>query len=120
MTTISVLPETSGPQSGTYRAVAGKHQAVGDTIGQALDALAPQLDTSESATLVVLQRMRPDRFFTAEQQQRLQELMTRWRAARDTGTALPAEEQTELEALVEAEIHAAGLRAAALLREATS
>ena len=33
--------------------------------------------------------------------------MARWRAARDTGTTLPAEEQAELDTLVEAEVQAA-------------
>lgn len=61
--------------------------------------------------------MRPDHFFTTEQQQRLQQLMARWRAARDAGSALPPEEQAELQALVEAEVRAATERAAALLRE---
>ncbi len=108
MTTVSILPEMSGVRAGTYRAVAGNFQAVGNTIGQALGFLPQaQLDASENATLVVLQRLRPDQFFTAEQQQRLQELMGRWRTARDSGTALPSEEQAELEALVDAEVRAA-------------
>ena len=59
-----------------------------------------------------------DRFFTAVQQQRLQELMAKWRAARDSDQSLPADEQTELEQLVDAEVKAAGLRAEMLLREA--
>ena len=44
-----------------------------------MDALAAQLDQSEAGTLIVVQQMRPDRFFTADQQQRLDELMVRWR-----------------------------------------
>jgi hypothetical protein len=57
---------------------------------------------------------RPDCFFTAEQQQRLEELMGRWRTARDMGTSLSDEEQTELESLVEAEVRATTERASAL------
>ena len=53
---------------------------------------------------------RPDRFFDARQQQRLAELMERWRAARDAGTEPPAEEQAELEALIEEEVRASGRR----------
>jgi hypothetical protein len=60
----------------------------------------------------VVQQLRPDRFFTA-QQQRLEELMGRWRTARQGHNALPPEEQAELDALVEAEMQAAGQRAAA-------
>ncbi len=64
-----------------------------------------------------MQHLRPDRFFTAEQQERLKELMARWRAARDAGMSLPSDEQAELDALVDAELHAATERAAALLKE---
>jgi response regulator of citrate/malate metabolism len=58
--------------------------------------------------------MRPDELFTAEQQQRLAELLARWRAARDTGASLPPQEQAELDALVQAELRAATERSAAL------
>ena len=58
--------------------------------------------------------MQPDRFFTAEQLERLSELMLRWRQARDAGTTLPPAKQAELEALVEAEVRAAADRAEAL------
>jgi hypothetical protein len=114
MTTISIFPEHSGAQPTGYRAVAGNRQSVGRTAGEALDALTSQLDEAERGTLVVVQHRRPDQFFTAEQQQRLQELMGRWRAARDAQTGLPADEQAELNALVEAEVRAAAARAAAL------
>jgi hypothetical protein len=40
--------------------------------------------------------------------------MDRWRTARDQGATLPADEQTELEALIAAELHASAARAAAL------
>lgn len=46
----------------------------------------------------------PDRFFTAEQIARLQELMAVWRTARDTGAVLDADEQVELDGLVSAEL----------------
>ena len=61
-----------------------------------------------------IQSLRPDRLFNAEQQQRLAELMERWRTARDRGESLPAAEQSELDALVEVELRAAGNRAADL------
>jgi hypothetical protein len=54
----------------------------------------------------------PDRFFSEPQQQRLEELMARWRQARDSGRALSPEDQAELEGLIEAELRAAGERAA--------
>jgi hypothetical protein len=116
MTTITILPDSPTTQPTTYRAIAGDRQSVGRTVGEALDAINAQLADAEKSTLVVVQHLRPDQFFTAAQQQRLQELMARWRAARDGGTILPPEEQTELNALVEAELRAATLRAAALVR----
>ncbi len=117
MTTISIMPESTSTGDRTYRAVAGQIQSVGKTPGEALDALTSQLGEAETGTLLVVQNLRPDRFFTAQQQQRLAELMRRWRAARDAGTALPPEEQAELDALVEAELRGAAARAAALLSQ---
>jgi len=117
MTTISIVPENTAAGHRSYRAVAGPIQSVGKTPGEALDALTAQLSETETNTLVVVQNRRPDQFFTAEQQQRMAELMQRWRAARDSGQTLPAEEQAELDALVEAELRGAAARAAALLRQ---
>ncbi len=61
--------------------------------------------------------LHPDEWFTAEQQQRLADLMACWRATRDAGTPLPAEEQAELDALARAELEAAARRSAALARQ---
>jgi hypothetical protein len=47
----------------------------------------------------------------------LDDLMSRWREARDNGSELLPEEQAELEGLIEAEIHAATKRAEAALSE---
>jgi hypothetical protein len=115
MTTIAILPETPGSPHTQYRAVAGQLHSVGKTAGQALDALTSQLADAEAGTLVVVRHSRPDRFFSAVQQQRLEQLRSRWRQARDAGTALPPQEQAELDALVEAETRAAAERARALL-----
>jgi hypothetical protein len=121
MTTIAILPETVGPTGTTYRAVAAQAQSVGKTPGEALDALTAQLDEAEAGTLVVVvQQQRPDRFFTAQQQQRLAELMGRWRAARDAGGPWSAADQAELDALVAAELQATATRAAALVRQLAS
>ena len=117
MTRVAILPEPSMQGEVKYRAVAGARQAVAKTVGAALDALAAQLPPEESGTLVVVQNHRPDEFFTAQQQQRLEELMHRWRAARDTGKVLSPSEQAELNALVDAEVQASGERAAAALAD---
>ena len=58
---------------------------------------------------------RGDGFFSNEQIARLTELMARWRAARDTGVSFPADDQDELDRLIEAELMAAIARSAALL-----
>ncbi len=117
MTTVAILPENAGSAGTTYRAVAGKKHGVGRTAGEALDALTAQLSDEETGTLIIVQNLRPDRFFTAQQEQRLEELMARWRAARDRQTSLSPDEQTELDSLVQAELQAATQRAAALVRE---
>src|SRR5438552_12015446 len=116
MTKIAILPEPS--VGGTvYRAVAGARQAVGKTVGGALDALTAQLPPEESGTLIVVQNHRADQFFSAQQQQRLEKLMGRWRAARDSRKALSSSDQAELNDLVDAEVQASGERAAAVLAD---
>ena len=100
-----------------YHAVAGDKQSDGRTAGEALDALTAQLPLDEAATVVVIQSFKPDRFFNAAQQQRLEYLTEQWRLARDAGTMLPPDQQAELEALVETETRAAGNRMAALADE---
>ncbi len=118
MTTVAILPETGSESGTTYRAVAGSKQSSGRTIGEAIDALTPQLENDDnSATLIIVQQQRPDMFFTAEQQQRREQLMAEWRAARDANVKLSSEAEAELEALVLAEVRAAGQRAAALLKQ---
>jgi hypothetical protein len=118
MTTISIVPEPRTPGETTYRAIAGSHQSTGRTPGETLDAITSQLDDEASATLLIVQQMKPDQFFGAEQRQRLTSLMDKWRTARDRGEALPADDQLELERLVDEELEASAKRAEALLREA--
>ena len=115
--TITIVPERVGEDGITYRAIAGALQSAGRTAGEALDALAKQMSEEETSTLVIVQNHRPDRFFTAEQQERLNGLMWRWRAARDGGCAFSIEEQAELEQLVEAELKAATTRAESAITE---
>jgi len=114
MTKVAILPVPSEKGVVSYLAVAGDKHSQGSTVGEALDALTPQLSIDEAGTLIIVQSLRPDRLFNAEQQNRLANLMERWRVARDRGETLPVAEQSELETLVEAELHAAGRRAAVL------
>src|SRR2546423_1237899 len=100
MTRVAILPIPT--EKGTaYCAVAGDKRSQGTTAGAALDALTAQMRPDEADTLVIVQNRRPDLFFTTTQQQRLEQLMAAWRSAQQTGTAWCAQEQAELEALVE-------------------
>jgi hypothetical protein len=114
MTKVAILPIPTEKGNISYRAVAGDRQSHGRTAGEALDALTAQLSDDETSTLVIVQNLRSDRFFNTSQQQRLAELMDRWRTARDKGESLPTDQQAELEALTEVELGAAAGRAAAL------
>ncbi len=116
MTRVAILPVPTTSGEVTYHAMAGGKQSHGKTAGEALDVLTDQLQADDSGTLVIVQHHRPDAFFGEPQQQRLADLMARWRSARDSGTDLPAAQQAELDALVEEELLASQERTAALLR----
>jgi hypothetical protein len=114
MTKVGLIQEDVGGNEMTFRAVTSHSQAMGRTAGEALDALTSQLPADETDTLVIVRGLRPDQFFTDAQRHRLEQLMSSWRSARDAGTSLLAEEQTELEELIAAEVRAATQRAEAL------
>jgi hypothetical protein len=117
MTRVAVFQENAATDEMPFRALTGRNQAMGRTAGEALDALTTQLENEERDTLIIVRNLGPDRFFTAEQRQQLEQLMAKWRAARDTGGSLPAAEKAELERLIETEVRAATERATALLHE---
>lgn len=114
MTKVAIVPISTAHGEFSYWAIAGTKHVQGKTAGEALDALTTQFSPDETSTLIIVQSLRPDRFFPAEQQQRLTALMARWRTIRDQGHPFPAEEQSELEALIEAELSASAARTAAL------
>ncbi len=115
VTKVAVYHEPADPACLPFRAAAGRNQAQGRTAGEALDALASQLPDDEVDTLVIVRSMSPDRFFSAEQRQRLEHLMALNREAQAANTSLSAEAQAELEQLIDAEVRATTARAAALL-----
>jgi hypothetical protein len=100
-----------------YRAAIGDRQSTGKTAGAALDALTVQMGSQEINGFLLLQNYQPDQFFTAQQQQRLTELMSIWRAAQDRGDLLPSEQQSELDDLIEAELDATAERAKSILAQ---
>lgn len=116
MAIVAIVPISNANGETSYRAVAGDKQSIGRTAGQALDVLIAQLGEAEFDRLLAIQGFCPDAFFGVEQQERLSELMDLWRSARDRGEAFPPEQQAELNALVEAELKAAGDRILALAK----
>jgi hypothetical protein len=118
MQNVAIYPIPGGDGTPLFRAVTRLGQTEGRTAGEALDALSGKLPSDASGTMVLIQPFRPDAFFTAAQLSRLEYLMNGWRAARDgQGPPLTADEQIELQSLVDAELRAASDRAAQLLRE---
>ena len=65
MVIVAIVPESGASPPTSYRAIAGEVQSVGNTAGQALDALTAKLGDEETGTLLVVQHPQPDRFFTA-------------------------------------------------------
>lgn len=114
MTKVAIVSVSTAQGDLSYHAIAGEKHAQGKTAGEALDALTTQLPADEASTLIIVQRLRPDRFFTAAQQERLTALMEHWRTMRDQGAALPADEHAALETLIAAELQASAARAAGL------
>ena len=111
MTTVAILPIPRQTGGQSYQAVLGECIATGETAGQALDAFTQQFPEVGGDALLIVQRFQPDRFFSESQQRRLADLMTRWRAARDSGGSFSAEELEELHSLAAAESQASGQRA---------
>jgi hypothetical protein len=114
MKKVTILPVSESNGDTSYCAVAEDKQSVGKTAGEALDSLTLQFAIHEIDSLVIVQNMRPDPFFTSGQQKQLADLMTRWRIARDTGQTLSNDEQANLNVLIEAELQASEKRALAV------
>ncbi|MEM7134606.1 MAG: hypothetical protein AAF702_50550 [Chloroflexota bacterium] len=117
MTKVIILPVKPLEVNPGYFAISDSAQSFGDTPGQALDALTDQLGDSDTNLLIVVQNQRPDKFFTAEQQERLALLMAQWRVARDQGKLFDKTDHTVLEALVEAELLASAARTQSMIDE---
>jgi hypothetical protein len=95
-----------------FRAVSGKHQSVGRTAGEALDALLAQEGGAIESSAILIQRFVPDACFTQAQYDRMQQLL----AHRNTHTEL---ENAELDALIDAELEATIARTQNLLSKST-
>jgi hypothetical protein len=117
MTKVTITAEQPGSPDTMFRASAREGESVGRTPGAALDALTEQLGDATAGTLIVVQNLHGDEFFTDEQRSRLEALLVKWREARQSGETLPAGDKAELEALVDAELDGSGRRAAAMASE---
>ena len=100
MTRVTIFPVPS-PDEGAYIALSGNQQFFGNTAGEALDALTGQLKPSQTSTVIIVQNMQPDQFFSTDEWGTLHALMTEWRAASAQGTSLPTSDQRELFASAE-------------------
>ena len=107
MSTIAIISQNDN-EGAPFLALSGSRQSVGKTMGEALDALASQLESIGSETLVLIQKREPDQYFTAEQHERLRELM-------DRRASLSADERAELEDLIDTEIDATVARTDAVV-----
>ena len=118
MENVAIFPVIGAEGVPIYRAVSRSAQSQGRTAGEALDALCSDSASQlrQSSAVVVIQPFLPDSLFSGQQQARLQELMVKWRAARDSGQPLPPDEQTELQSLVEMELRAATARSAQIVQ----
>jgi hypothetical protein len=83
MTAISIRPITDETGNQHYRASAGDTHSTGQTPGAALDAIVAQTGQLGQEFFLLTPNFQPDRFFTAQQQQRLTTLMQEWRNALD-------------------------------------
>lgn len=117
MTRVSIVSMPIVDGKTTYYAVAGNKHSIGNTAGEALDALTTQMALEKSSTLVIVQYHRPDQYFREDQQQALTKLMTKWRSARDNNQALAKDDQDALEALIETELLASAARTKAAFDE---
>ncbi len=111
MTKVAISPVQAGNGHISFKAIAGEIHTKGKTAGEALDALNEQLSDDEKGTLIIVQNYRPDCFFGATQQKRLDELMVLWRTARDNEIKFALDKQEELDSLVELELLASADRA---------
>jgi hypothetical protein len=82
MMKITITAQRPGSPDTMYTASTDGCASVGRTAGAALDALSEQIGGTHSGTVVVLQNLRGDEFFTVAEQQRLEELSTRIQTGR--------------------------------------
>jgi hypothetical protein len=68
MTTVSIVPISTGTSGQTYQAVAGKWMAAGVTAGKALDALIDQYPEIEAESILAVRLIGPGKLLSEQQQ----------------------------------------------------
>ena len=116
-TKVALSRDNTSPGEIEFRAVSAHNQGAGRTPGEALDALATQLPAGDADTFIIVRGLVPDQYFSATQREQLQDLMFKWRSARDQGTVLSEDDQNELEKLIDLEVQAAACRASGMMKE---
>ena len=99
MTSVTIRPNVGNSSEHLYRAMAGGQQALGRTMGEALDAVSENWQGAVPEVAVFIQRFGGDEYFTDAQYERMRELL-------DRRPTLNDDEQSELTGLVEAELEA--------------
>src|SRR5690242_7365555 len=108
MTAISIHSEKGREDKPCFRAVAGRHQSIGETPGEALDSLLADEGQDVESSLIIIQRFVPDAYFTQEQYDQMKALL-------DRRSSLTDEESRILDALIDAELDATVARSKSLL-----
>ncbi len=107
---VSIRPEEDKDVAPRFRAVADNYEAAGRTAGEALDALNAKFKMGEKRSLVIIQQVEGDAYFSEAQQTRMRALIDK----RNALGALTEAEQEELEGLVGDELLASAKRSEAL------
>lgn len=118
MSTITITPESSA--SKRFRAVRGSHVTTGSSIGNAIDEMAKETGFDRELSVVIVNPMQPDQFFSAAQRDRLSDLMAQWRTARDHHQPFAVELKRDLDELIKTELVATMERAKYLARSLPS
>jgi hypothetical protein len=113
MAAATIRTDIQAADNAKFIARTGNLRAVGRTMGEALDALASQWGEITHTVPVIIQHFGSDPFFTQPQYDRMQELRTRVQT-------LSADERTELESLIDAELDATIARLDALAPSSTN
>ncbi len=109
-TSVQIEEQSTSPIR--FRAISGRHQSVGRTAGEALDALLEQEKDEVDSSAIIIQRFVPDAHFTQAQHDQMKMLLVR-------RNALTEAESAELDALIDAELEATIHRTQSLLLQST-